>query len=211
MKSRIRAIASLGVAGLVALGACGGSSSVHSNGFPTRPESAAQGREVVWVEDAPSLVRASDLVVRATVAKTDVGQTYGSEGDSFTTRFVSLQVEDVLWSREGDHASAGSTIQLEEEGYDADKTGYVMNGVPWSAVGDQGFYFLVADPDGGDYRLVNSQGRVMYTAERKGPTGERPQEHGPWKGKAASLTTQDAIQAAVSQAASQARREGAVR
>lgn len=117
----------------------------------------------------------SDLVLRAQVSDVSVGATYGeSIEDQVTTRNVSLKPIEVVRGVVGTEP-----LIYEEEGWQADGEGYVMNGVLWSQPGDEAWYFLRLS-ESGTYRLIASYGRYAIDASKKGPSGYNPEEEGPW-------------------------------
>lgn len=104
------------------------------------------------------LVSASDAVVRATVVAVERGRLVGGPGaGGVVSRRVTLRIDELL---AGD---ASSTVLVEEEGWLADGTPIVVNGVVPSRRGDAGIWFLdaLADPDLPAYLVVNSQGRFL--------------------------------------------------
>jgi hypothetical protein len=165
---------------LLTLAGCAGarseSGSPSVDGYPSRPERSTQGREAEHFDNLPAMAAASDVVMRAKVADVAVGKTYGdSKEDQFTTRYVTLKPVEVL---RGD--VPGGSLIYEEAGWDADRTGYVMNGVLWSEPGDEGWYFLHLRHDMGTYRLIVSHGRFALDAAVQGPSGHNPRDDGPW-------------------------------
>ncbi len=161
------------------------------------PERSAEGKER-WFATPAHLAAGSDLVIRARVADISTGKTYGDAGDEgsqITTRYVDLEVLDVL------RGPRLSTVRLEEEGYDADEVGYVANGIRWSKVGDEGYFLLTKSTVGDTYLLVNSYGRLLYQGDRVGPSGHDALRDGkPWAGHGEDLKTRDGIDAALRRA-----------
>lgn len=142
-----------------------GFGSLQTEGCPGGVGSAF---EVYTFDDLGEMTAASDLVVRAHVESAEPGRVYGNadEGGQFQVRQANLVVDDVL-------ASKGPTperIALEEEGWDADGTCYFMNGLTWSEVGNEYYYFLRKNPDSDTYIHASSQGRALI----KGDTLEAP-------------------------------------
>lgn len=197
MKFKPRARASLAVvaSALVALGIGVVAFTWGASGpdpLTSEPERSVEGREI-WYDSPQALASASDLVVHARVTDTGRGRTYAEgQGDEYTTRYVTLEVIETLKGA----ADAGSSIRLEEEGWDRRGVGYVVNGALWSQVGDEGYYFL-SPLDGGTYGIRGSFGRVLVKGDFVGPSGHEPQRGGPWKGLVTQLkddpTTVDTV------------------
>lgn len=113
----------------------------------------------VLAASLPELVEASDTVVIGRVLGTERGRLVsGGSGSGFVTRLVRLQIEEVL---AGD--AAGDELIVEEPGWLTDGTPVAVNGVPGSAEGDLGIWFLVrgADPDAPYFAVINDQGRYL--------------------------------------------------
>ncbi len=146
-------------------------------GYPSTPEDSVEGKEQFYFDNLAGMTENSTLVVRAEVTKVGVGETYGEDsGSPITTRSITLKPVEVA---RGDVA-VGQPLIYEEEGWNADRTGYVMNGVLWSEVGDQGWYYLRRS-NSGHYRLINSYGRYKVADDdHKGPSGHHPAKEGPW-------------------------------
>ncbi|NLD75436.1 MAG: hypothetical protein GX643_02095 [Acidimicrobiales bacterium] len=117
--------------------------------------------------DAPTarsldeLVGASDLVVEAAVVSSAEGRWFGDGDAAILSRLVTLQVRQVLVGS----TSTASTILVEEEGWTADGTPLVVDGLAAAAEGDRGVWFLVdgGDPDVGAYVVVSAQGRYLLS------------------------------------------------
>ena len=123
------------------------------------------------------MAAASAYVFRGTVVSASPGRTVGeSEDDQITFRTVVVRVLETAKGR----ATRGQELEFEEEGYEADGTGYVMNGVQWSNPGDEAWYFL---REGGDgyLRLASRHGRFTLVGEHLGPSGVEPKDPGPWR------------------------------
>lgn len=161
------------------------------------PERSAEGKQK-WYASPAHIAKSSDLVIQGKVTAISPGRTYGDDKEALiTTRYVDIDVLDVL------HGPADlSTVRLEEEGYDADGVGYVMNGVQWSKVGDEGYFLLRKHPDSKDtYLQVSSYGRILYVGDKTGPSGHEPLDEGrPWAGHGQDLKNKDGIEAALRKA-----------
>ncbi|WP_143670006.1 hypothetical protein [Streptomyces sp. Ag109_G2-15] len=102
----------------------------------------------------------SPVIIRGTVQNTAPGRTVGSaeEGGTDQARNVTLRVDAVM--KKGG-ATIGSTLTLEEWGWDGSGNGYQMENLTWSQVGDTGYYFLTRDAVTLNWRYVSTQGRVL--------------------------------------------------
>ncbi|CUR57447.1 exported hypothetical protein [metagenome] len=153
-----------------------------SSRYSETPERSVDGREI-WYDNPQAIAKSSDLVVRARVTATSKGRTYSEgQGDEYTSRYVDLEILETFKGAE----VFGSSIRMEEEGWDAEGVGYVVNGLQWSHVGEEGYYFL-SPLDGGTYGQRGSFGRILTTGEEVGPSGHEPDRAGPWKGLTSQL------------------------
>lgn len=143
------------------------------------PESIAHGEQIYSFEDAATMAVTADLVLRGKVVSIEPGRVVSpGEPDGFQYRAVTIRVDEVLRSADG---TTPARVVLEEEGYepnlpnfteyDLNGEGYMVEGVPWSKVGDQGFYFLTASKDSDSFHLVSSQGRVLLGDGKLEPSG----------------------------------------
>ena len=108
------------------------------------------------------MVQASDAVVLATVQSVERGRLVGDPADGgIISRIVTLSVERVL------SGAPAPTVLVEEEGWLADGTPIVVNGVEPSAVGDRGVWFLDAidDAELPVLLVINSQGRFLVEGD----------------------------------------------
>lgn len=110
------------------------------------------------------LVAASELIVEAEVVSSAEGRWFGepaANGGSgrILSRLVTLRVHRVLTGP----SPQGSEVLVEEEGWTEDGAPLVVDGLGAAAVGDRGFWFLVAggDEEVGAHLLVNFQGRYL--------------------------------------------------
>ncbi|SOD86258.1 hypothetical protein SAMN06272765_3709 [Streptomyces sp. Ag109_G2-15] len=139
-------------------------SSGSAQGAPTHrdasPERIVHGRENFDFTTVNALVGTSPVIIRGTVQNTAPGRTVGSaeEGGTDQARNVTLRVDAVM--KKGG-ATIGSTLTLEEWGWDGSGNGYQMENLTWSQVGDTGYYFLTRDAVTLNWRYVSTQGRVL--------------------------------------------------
>jgi hypothetical protein len=147
------------------------------DGFASSPERSVDGKEQYYFESLPAMAEKSDAVVRGRVVNVEPGRTYGeSKEDQVTMRNVTVEVLDTVKGNPTVH----SKLTFEEEGWDGQRDGYVVNGMQWSAVGDEAFYYFEGNEKEG-WRVICSYGR--YTLKGKpspGPSGHHPKEEGPW-------------------------------
>lgn len=134
-----------------------------------RPESIAHIREIHYFQSLGELVATSDLVVTATVIAVKPGRWLGEPGaeDSTQMRAVSLDVLQVHW---GD-VPRSDEIVLEEAGWTSDGLGFQYPGLPWLTSGQTGV-FALARSEGGDWVLVNTQARFLFSGGRVQASGE---------------------------------------
>ncbi|WP_155368102.1 hypothetical protein [Catellatospora vulcania] len=133
--------------------------------YDAQPESIAHSKEMYIFGNVDSMVATSHLVVYGTVSAVGEGRFTGADEDGTTTsqirlRSVTIDVQDVLHNPK--LALVPPSIVLEEEGWDSQGRGYIVNGVAWSQVGDAGYFFLrraVGNPNA--YELTSSDGRVL--------------------------------------------------
>jgi hypothetical protein len=127
---------------------------------PSEPASVAVSSDAPRVDTLQELVAASDWVVRGEVVRVGRGRVFGEPGGAvIQSRVLMLRVDEVLT---GPATEAGTRL-VEEEGWLADGTPLVVDGVDPSAVGDDGIWFLVdvEEPDGPRSVVVSAQGRYL--------------------------------------------------
>lgn len=144
--------------------------------FPTRASHDVEVPEPRSFDSVVELAAASDLVVRARVVAVGPGPTVEQDDARFQLRFVTLRPEEYLKG-----SSPTVLVRFAEPGYTLDGTGFTVNGMTWSEVGDEGWFFLARS---GDEQLaaVSSYGKVATSGTTPGPTGVRPDQQGPWRG-----------------------------
>ncbi|MBO9524014.1 MAG: hypothetical protein J7518_20960 [Nocardioidaceae bacterium] len=146
--------------------------------MPDHPERSAEAKERHSFTTLDAMVTTSPVVVRGTVVKVAPGRSAGeSDADRIYFRNVTLQPDEVVKG-----VAASEPVTFEEEGYEADGTGYVVNGLRWSNVGDQGWYFLDRGEDGVLFP-ISSYGKFVLRGDMRGPTGHDPAHEGPWIGQ----------------------------
>lgn len=149
---------------------------VSQGGEETRlssePEAIAHGAEIYSFQDPAIMAVTADLVIRGEVTLIEPGRTVlPGEPESFQYRAVTIEVDEVLRSADG---SNPARVILEEQGYWPNGDGFMVEGITWSEVGDEGFYFLSNPSDSDGYHLVNSQGRVLIGGGGLEPSGATP-------------------------------------
>lgn len=167
------AVLAVFAAGVV--GGCGEDDEAARRELASHPERSVESKSVYLYSTLPEMARASAYVVRARVVAAGPGPTVGDGPDQLTFRTVTIEVEDVVKGA----AAAGDQLFFQEEGYESDGTGYVMNGVQWSAVGDEAWYYLRRS-DRGELWLASQHGRFNLNGELPGPSGLDPRGSGPW-------------------------------
>lgn len=177
----VRCSSTLLLLGALLLAGCGSQEGaegrVVEREYSSTPELSVEGKEQFYFDNLMEMARSSELVIRAEVTNVGIGQLYGKDsGSPITTRLITLKPLEVA---RGD-IPVGHPLTYEEEGWNADHTGYVMNGVLWSDVGDQAWYFLRRSSSG-YYRLLSSYGRYkVEDSDHMGPSGHHPEKEGPW-------------------------------
>jgi hypothetical protein len=194
------------VAVLVALGtgvAVAGRSGDGGAGDGPQPVRSGEPAPVAVGSDAPrfrsldELVAASDVVVRGEVVATERGRPFGEPGGTtIVSRLVTLRVDTVLAGT----APGGDAVLVEDEGWLEDGAPLVVDGVPPTAEGDAGVWFLAAggDPDVPAYLAVGPQGRYLADADADSD-GLRPAAADPLAAELAALG-EDGLAAAVAAA-----------
>jgi hypothetical protein len=117
----------------------------------------------------PHLVAASGLIVEAEVVDSTPGRWFGEPSTGggrgrILSRLVTLRVTRVL----AGPSPEGFEVLVEEEGWSEDGAPLVVDGLGAAAVGDRGYWFLMAggDADVGAYLVVNFQGRYLVRGGR---------------------------------------------
>ena len=190
------------VLGAMALGGCGSNDDrsaeppVSMPSLATRPERSVEGKPVHHYESLAEQAQGSDFVVRGRVVQVEPGRVAGELPEE-KIYFRNVTIE-VLEKAKG--PVDPKTLVYEEEGWDADGTGYVMNGIKWSEVGDEAWYFL-AERDDGITRLASQYGRYTLSGSEPGASGLKPETDGPWRMFGAKSATpaqvRDAVLAAI--------------
>ena len=165
----------LAVLAAAVAGGCGGDDEAARRELASHPERSVESKSVYLYSTLPEMARESAYVVRARVVAAGPGPAVGDGPDQLTFRTVTLQVEDVVKGP----AAPGDELFFQEEGYESDGTGYVMNGVQWSTIGDDGWYYL-RKSDRGELWLASQHGRFNLNGEFPGPSGLDPRGSGPW-------------------------------
>lgn len=160
------AAAAVAVAAIVtAVGAGRADPGVH---YDAHPEALAFGKEMYEFDTVEKMTATSHLVVFGTVTAVETGRLAGADedpeeaGGDIRLRKVTIGQLDVLHNSK--NLIIPPSITLEEEGWDEEGRGYIVNNVEWSEVGDTGYFFLrraagISDPY--TYQLVSSDGRAL--------------------------------------------------
>jgi hypothetical protein len=160
------------VAGVAVAGRDGGA------GDGAEPVRSGEPAPVAVESDAPrfrsldELVAASDVVVRGEVVATERGRPFGEPGEAtIVSRLVTLRVDSVLAG-----SVASDAVLVEEEGWLEEGAPLVVDGVPPTAEGDAGVWFLAAggDPDVPAYLVVGPQGRYLADGDGLRPAAADP-------------------------------------
>lgn len=157
---------------VAALGAALVLAAIHASGrnLDGQPESFAHAEELYHFDDMASMAATADVVVHGTVQAIQPGRMMGEGRGQLQVRALTVAVDEVLVSRKP--LNSGSTITVEESGgWDSQGAGFMIEGVPWSEVGQSGYYFLTYLPPFNAYRVINSQGRVLDAGGRLNPSG----------------------------------------
>lgn len=158
--------------------ACGTDSESAAPDYGSQPELSVEGKSVYHYDNLSEMAADSAYVFRGTVVSASPGRTVGeSKDDQLTYRTVVVRVLETVQGP----ATPGQELEFEEEGYETDGTGYVMNGVQWSTPGDEAWYFL-REAGGGYLRLASQHGRFNLAGKSLGPSGLEPKDIGPWSG-----------------------------
>lgn len=208
---RRRSMSMFGVAaGLVLAAAVAGGCSSSAGtpvAFTDTPEHLSYSTELQVYEDLGSMTASSDLVVKATVTGTSQGRTFGTaeDGGATTTREVHLRIDKVIYQKT--QGQAPKSIVLAEGTWNDKGLGVMSEGLPWSKVGDTGYYYLSADdsyPTGDHYSLLWSQGRLLISGTGVSISGDHDVE-GPWMGVDVSASGLSALEASITGAAHEAK------
>jgi hypothetical protein len=173
--------------------------------YPAQPENVAYFDEAVIFDDLGVMTASSDLVLQGTVVDATPGVTHDfpdEAGGPETDRNIQLRVDRVVYNRH--------EIQVPDriaviEGWWAEGEGYAREGMPWSTVGDKGFFYLAAedsDDPRGPYSYVSSSARITTNGTDVKPSGDRGA--GPWASIGAGSQTAS-VELMVRQAAAAAR------
>ncbi|WP_344482387.1 hypothetical protein [Glycomyces endophyticus] len=178
--------------------------------FPDQPESVYHAAEVRTFDNLGTMTASSALVVHGTAVEARPGETVvlddGSEA-SVTGREVVVEVDQVVFDRFG--IEAPETVVV-AEGFWENGIGYTLEGMPWTEVGQSGYFYLAGPPpalrEDELYTYVHETGRVLIGTSLEVSIPGHWQEEGPWAtadladGASTSFTT--AIQSAAEAAES---------
>jgi hypothetical protein len=146
------------VATLGALSACSG-------GLPDSPDRDLLVSSPVFSSTRSMLVE-SDLVVMGTVSDVSPGREVGEGPEKIRYGDVTITVKQVLFSR-GDKPT---TAVVQETGWVNGKSAQNVD-LPWSKVGDEGYFFLQNDVPG-KYGYLGPQARVLIQDAKLVPGGD---------------------------------------
>jgi hypothetical protein len=142
--------------------------------FPSAATRQVEADEPVTFDSLAAMAAASEVVVRAVVVAVGPGPAAEPDGGpAFRLRSVTVKPREIVKG-----APATDLVRFAEPGYTSDGVGFTLNGVAWSRVGDEGWFFLVGSDDSW-MRLVSSYGRLL----EDGPSGLAPASRGPWRGQ----------------------------
>ncbi|MEU5943394.1 hypothetical protein ABZ807_30490 [Micromonospora sp. NPDC047548] len=164
MSGRWLRLAGIGLATAAVLALTVGFGGEREVQYDAQPESVAHSKEMYYFSSVDSMVATSHLVVYGTVSAVGEGRFTGADEDGSTTsqirlRNVTIAISDVLHNPK--LKPIPPSITLEEEGWDSQGRGYIVNGVAWSEVGDTGYFFLQHSFGTNTYSLTSSDGRVL--------------------------------------------------
>ncbi|WP_457254889.1 hypothetical protein [Pedococcus sp. P5_B7] len=108
----------------------------------------------------------SDLVVVGTVSDVAPGREVGDGQEKVKYRDVTIAVTKILFSRGG----TPTTVIVQETGWVNGKSAQNVD-LPWSKVGDEGYFFLQADVPG-KYGYLGPQARVLIQDSELVPGGD---------------------------------------
>ena len=151
----------VGVAGVAAVGllsACGGA-------LPDSPDRALLVSAPVFSSTRSMMVE-SDLVVMGTVSDVAPGREAGEGPEKIQYRDVTITVKQVLFSR----SEKPTTAVVQETGWVNGKSAQNVD-LPWSKVGDEGYFFLQNDV-AGKYGYLGPQARVLIQDSKLSPGGD---------------------------------------
>lgn len=141
---------------------------VRGDSGPEMIEPLAVQAETPRFASLAALTAAADAVVIAQVTAIREGRLVGETNGGIRTRLVELTVERLLAGEVNE-----GTIVLEEEGWLADGTPIIVNGMVPSEIGDLGFYFLFRgrSDEFPHYALIGEQGRYLVDVENGSLSG----------------------------------------
>lgn len=148
----------VGVAMIGLLSACGGA-------LPDSPDRDLLVSSPVFSSTRSMLVE-SDLVVMGTVSNVAPGREVGEGPEKIQYRDVTITVKEVLFSR----GEKPTTAVVQETGWVNGKSAQNVD-LPWSAVGDVGYFFLQKDVPG-KYGYLGPQARVLIQDSKLSPGGD---------------------------------------
>lgn len=140
----------IGALALMALGACAQ--------VPDEPSVQLSVRSPVF-SGAEAMAIESDLIVTGTVTQVSPGRVAGEGREQIQYRDVSISIDKVLMARSGTEPSLAI---VQEIGWVNDKPAQDP-AIPWSAVGQRGYFFLQNDVPG-KYGYLGPQARVLLDA-----------------------------------------------
>ncbi|GAA3544651.1 hypothetical protein AFL01nite_16430 [Aeromicrobium flavum] len=161
------------------------SSATGSDPYPDHAEGVAFVDEAVVYDDLGRMAATANVVVRGTVTEVAPGATHQytpeqSVADE-TDRVLTVRVDEVVANGARGAPAVGTSIRI-VEGWWSEGIGYETEGMPWSEVGQEGYFFLAKDsgPSGG-YTYVGTTGRALLTDEGAEVSGDHHGD-GPWDG-----------------------------
>ncbi|MFB9661332.1 hypothetical protein ACFQS3_01280 [Glycomyces mayteni] len=213
-RPRLLAFIAGGAAALIVAGAAGWAlrpqAEADPDPFPDQPESVYHAADVRTFDDLGTMTASSALVVHGTAVEARPGDTVALDDGSETTvtgREVVVEVDQVVFDRFG--IEAPETVVV-AEGFWENGIGYTREGMPWTEVGQSGYFYLAGPPpalrEDELYTYIHETGRVLIAPSLEVSIPGHWQEEGPWAaadladGTSASFTT--AIQSAAEAAES---------
>lgn len=154
--------------------------------YPDQPEAEYAAAEAREFADVATMTASSALVVRGAVAEAGPGDTIeldDGSGAVQTNREVTIDVEEIIFNRYG--VEEPKTVVM-HEGYWENGVGFAREGLPWTEIGDSGYFYLTAPPpehhDSGTYSLIHQNGRVLIdeAASEDVTVPGHWEEDGPW-------------------------------
>ncbi|WP_112134751.1 hypothetical protein [Glycomyces dulcitolivorans] len=184
-----RRLVALVAAGAVALAAAGVTSwalwpDAVDDPYPDVPEGVYHAADVRAFDDLAVMTASSALVVKGTAVEIRPGAEVvyddGSEA-AVTDREVVVDVDKVVYDRYG--IGAPETVVV-VEGYWENGIGYTREGMPWTEVGQSGYFYLTAPPPDvlatETYAYIHEAGRVLIGSGSAVSIPGHWQEEGPW-------------------------------